>query len=295
MSFVALPLTIVSNALAAVQDHTRRYQDFTYVYPVISRRSRGLSIGINLNPDKICNFDCVYCEVDRTLPGKRKDVDLQQVHEELRWLVGHALSGRLGLEPKFDEVPELSRVVRDIAFSGDGEPTMVHNFDVCVQVAIDVKREFGLADTRIVLITDAAGLDKATVKAGLALMDGHQGEIWGKLDAGTEKFYHLVNRSAVKFERILANLRDTARLRPIIIQSLFLKTHGSVMGQTELEAYCDRLKEIISAGGQIREVHAYTVARPTPEPWATKLTAVELETIAETIRRRTGLTVAAFE
>ena len=292
---MAISLPAVSNTLSAVQDHTRQYQDFTYVYPVISRRSRGLSIGINLNPDKVCNFDCVYCEVDRRIPGGRKDVDLQQIHDELRWLVQHTLEGGLAHEPKFNEVPELSRVVRDIAFSGDGEPTMVHNFDACVQVAVEVKREFGLADTRIVLITDAAGLDKASVKAGLTLMDANQGEIWGKLDAGSEMYYRLVNRSPVKFERILANLRDTARARPIIIQSLFLKTHGSVMDPTELEAYCGRLRDIVAAGGQIREVHAYTVARPTPEPWATKLTAAELDGIAATIRNRTGLAVATFD
>ena len=287
--------TLIANTLAAVRDHSRRYQDFTYVYPVISRRSRGLSIGVNLNPDTLCNFDCVYCEVDRTIPGKRRDVDLAQVQDELRWLIQHALSGGLAREPKFSEAPELTRVVRDIAFSGDGEPTMVQNFLECVQAVVDVKRELGLTDTRIVLITDAAGLDKASVKAGLALMDQNQGEIWGKLDAGTETYYRLVNRSPVRFERILANLRDTARVRPIIIQSLFLRTHGSPIGTTELRAYCDRLRDIVAAGGQIQEVHAYTVARPTPEPWATKLSAAELEAIASTIRETTGLPVSIFD
>lgn len=292
---MAIPPSAIVNTLAAVQDHTRRYQDFTYVYPVISRRSRGLSIGINLNPDKVCNFDCVYCEVDRTTPGRRKDVDLVQVRDELSWLVQHTLSGGLGREPKFDEVPELAREIRDIAFSGDGEPTMVSNFADCVQVAVDVKREFELRDTRIVLITDAAGLDKVSVKAGLELMDRNQGEVWGKLDAGTAFYYRLVNRSPVKFERILSNLRDTARVRPIVIQSLFLKTHGAPMSTTELHEYCLRLREIMAAGGQIREVHAYTVARPTPEPWATKLTRAELESMAATIRDETGLRVEVFD
>ena len=131
----------ISPDLIAVKDHERRYLDFTYVYPVISRRSRGLSIGINLNPDKVCNFDCVYCEVDRRIPGRTKTVDREQVRSELRWLVQHALSGDLAKLPKFAEAPELTRVIRDIAFSGDGEPTMVHNFDACVQVAVDIKLE----------------------------------------------------------------------------------------------------------------------------------------------------------
>ncbi len=285
----------IRNTWTAVRDHARTYQDFTYVYPVISRRSRGLSIGVNLNPDKVCNFDCVYCEVDRKTPGKARTVDLAQVRDELLWLIDHAQSGGLAREPKFaDAPPEVSREVRDIAFSGDGEPTMVHDFDACVRCVADILRERGLDRTKIVLITDAAGLDKSSVKRGLELMDGHRGEIWAKLDAGTEPYYRLVNRSAVKFERILSNLRETAMARPIVIQSLFLKVRGETMSAVELEAYCGRLREILAAGGRISEVHAYTIARPVPEPWATRLEPAELHALAEVIRQRTGLTVEEF-
>jgi wyosine [tRNA(Phe)-imidazoG37] synthetase (radical SAM superfamily) len=278
----------------SVQDHSRSFWDFTYVYPVISRRSRGLSLGLNLNPDKVCNFDCVYCEVDRVTPPKTRTLNLLQLRAELAELIRLAQSGELGRDPKFVEAAALTRDIRDLAFSGDGEPTMVPNFDECVQVAVDAKRAFHLPDTKIVLITDSAGLDKATVQAGLALMDAHQGEIWAKLDAGTEAYYRRVNRSSVRFERILANLLLTSRARPLIIQSLFLKVDGEVMPPAELTAYCDRLRELIAAGGQIAEVHAYTIARPTPEVWATKLSATELEGIATTVRTQTGLPVAVF-
>lgn len=285
----------IKNTWAAVQDHTRVFQDLVFVYPVISRRSRGLSVGVNLNPDKRCNFDCVYCEVDRKVPGRAASVDLAQLRDELTWLLRYALDGGLATQPKFDEVPELTRAIRDIAFSGDGEPTMVPNFDACVRVVADVKRELGLTDTKLVLITDSAGLDKASVKRGLELMDVNNGEFWCKLDAGTEAYYKLVNRSAVKFDRILKNILETARARPIVIQSLFLKTNGAPMPPDELAAYCERLNEIVRGGGQIREVHAYTVARPTPEPWATKLTRDELLTIAATLRAQTGLRVEVFD
>lgn len=285
----------IRNTWKAVVDHARTYQDFTYVYPVVSRRSRGLSIGVNLNPDKQCNFDCVYCEVDRTTPGRAREVRLDQVRDELRWLIDHAQSGGLGREPKFsDTPPEVTRIVRDVAFSGDGEPTMVSNFDVCVEVVADVLREKGLPETKIVLITDSAGLDKASVRRGLALMESHHGEVWAKLDAGTEEYYRHINRSSVRFERILGNLLETARARPIVIQSLFLKTHGQTMPPSELEAYCRRLNQIRDGGGSVREVHAYTLARPTPEPWATRLGADELSEVAGTIRARTGLRVEEF-
>ena len=62
----------------------RAWRTFDYCYPVISRRSKGVSLGVNLNPNKVCNFDCVYCEVDRITPPRRADVDLDQLEAEHR-------------------------------------------------------------------------------------------------------------------------------------------------------------------------------------------------------------------
>jgi wyosine [tRNA(Phe)-imidazoG37] synthetase (radical SAM superfamily) len=285
----------IRSSWAAVQDHSRHFADFTFVYPVISRRSRGLSIGINLNPDKVCNFDCVYCEVDRRVPGLVSRVDLEQMKDELVAMIRFAKDGGLAKEPKFDEVPWLTRDIKDIAFSGDGEPTMIANFAQCVAAVAEAKKAEALERTKIVLITDAAGLDKADVRAGLELMDANNGEVWAKLDAGTEAYYQQVNRSHIFYERILKNITTTAQSHPVVIQSLFLKLHGSAMSGIELAAYCGRLNDIVAAGGQIREVHAYTLARPTTESYASRLSAEELNTIAATIRERTGLKVAAFD
>ena len=281
--------------MAVVRDHSRSFADFTFVYPVISRRSGGLSIGVNLNPDKRCNFDCIYCEVDRKTPGRAERVDPAVLREELTSLVRAARDGELGRTGKFREAPELTRTIKDLAFSGDGEPTMIPNFAACVEVVAGVKQAEGLTDTKLVLITDAAGLDKVDVRRGLEIMDANQGEIWGKLDAGSEAYYQLVNRSFVRFDRILRNLHATARVRPIVIQSLFLRVHGERMSDAELREYCSRLKAILLAGGRIKEVHAYTVARPTPEAWATRLTEPELRSIANTIQGETGLKVLTFE
>jgi len=293
---VAEPSIQIKNTFAAVQDHTRQFSDFTYVYPVISRRSGGLSIGVNLNPDKVCNFDCVYCEVDRKILGKTSTVDLSQVRDELVAMIHRAHDGELAKEPKFRELPlSLTRTIRDIAFSGDGEPTMVSNFAECVRLVADVRRSEGLDKTKLVLITDAAGLDKADVRRGLEIMDANHGEVWGKLDAGTEAYFRLVNRTSVRFDRVLKNLLETARTRPIVIQSLFLKIHGDIMPPEELAAYCERLNEIVRGGGRIKEVHAYTIARPTPEAFATKLSTTELHALAEIIRKKTGLTVCTFD
>jgi wyosine [tRNA(Phe)-imidazoG37] synthetase (radical SAM superfamily) len=292
---VTLPLSPIDSQLPAVQDHRRLYAEFAFVYPVISRRSQGLSLGVNLNPDKRCNFDCIYCEVDRNTPGRAAHLDLDRMGEELVALIRLAKTGGLAHDPRFRALPDsLTREIRDIAFSGDGEPTMIREFSVCVQRVADIKRQENLDRTKIVLITDAAGLDKADVRRGLEIMDRNQGEIWGKLDAGTEAYYRQVNRTTIRFERILRNLLETARLRPIVIQTLLLKVHGAAMPPAELDAYCERLRDLVRGGAQIKEVHAYTVARPTPETYATKLSPAELEALAAKIRSQTSLPVLAF-
>jgi wyosine [tRNA(Phe)-imidazoG37] synthetase (radical SAM superfamily) len=285
----------ITGAVPAVQDHSRQYADFTFVYPVISRRAGGLSIGVNLNPDKICNFDCIYCEVDRRSPGKATRVEPGLLRGELTALIRYVKGGGLETDSRFCGLPEpITREIRDIAFSGDGEPTMIHNFAECVEAVVSVKREESLDGTKLVLITDAAGLGKLDVRRGLELLDANQGEIWGKLDAGTESYYRLVNRSTIRFERILHNLLETARVRPIVIQTLFLRVDGEIMPAEELEAYCERLRVFTTSGARIREIHAYTIARPTPEAYATRLTGAELESIASRVRERTGLTVRTF-
>ena len=222
-------------------------------------------------------------------------MDLEQLRSELSALIRLAKDGGLARQAKFREAPDLTREIKDLAFSGEGEPTRVRNFAECVRLVAEVKKTEQLFQTKIILITNATGLDKLDVKEGVGRMDAHQGEIWGKLDAGTEAYFKLVNRSRVRFSRILRNLLETARVRPIVIQSLFLKVHGAPMPASELAAYCDRLNEMNAAGAQVKEVHAYTVARPTPEAYATRLSRPELHKLAEVIRERTRLHVSTFE
>lgn len=279
---------------SSVRDHRRSFDQFEYVYPVISRRSRGLSVGINLNPDKICNFNCIYCEVDRRSPGRNIAVDPVRLRAELDAMLLEIKNGGLIRQSRFQDSLDLLGDIKDLAFSGDGEPTMIGNFSQCVQLAADARQSWNLTSTKIVLITNAAGLDKTDVQRGLAIMDANHGEIWGKLDAGTDSYYRLVNRSSISLERILDNLLVTARIRPIVIQSLFLRIRAEIMPLAEQLAYCGRLKSLVEQGAQIKEVHAYTVARPTPEPWACSLAQPELEAIGRLIHQETGLAVHCF-
>jgi wyosine [tRNA(Phe)-imidazoG37] synthetase (radical SAM superfamily) len=271
--------------------HPRRWREFRYVYPVISRRSHGLSIGINLNPDAACNFNCVYCCADRRLKRDAHDVDLRVLEAELR----HMVANRMALfdEPEFRAVPAEFRRLNDIAFSGDGEPTVVPVFPQAVRIAVQVRQDYRLDDAKIVVITNGGSLTRPAVVEALALLDQHNGEIWAKLDAGTEEYFQLISRARFRLQRVLDGILSTARIRPIVLQSLFMRTHGQLPPADEIAAYVERVRWLLDQGARLNLIQVYTVARRTAEPFVAPLSSAELEAIATSVRPL-GVPVAVF-
>src|SRR5262249_2608109 len=115
-----------------------------------------------------------------------------------------------------------------------------------------------------------------------------------KLEAGTEEYYQQVDRTTIPFRRVLDNITASAKERPVVIQALFLRMHGEPPPAAELEAFCDRLNEIIAAGGRIHLVQVYTVARVPAESYVTPLADAEVDAIVALVRRLTGLEAEAF-
>src|SRR5207237_7228404 len=169
------------------RDHRRTFEDNLYVYAVVSRRSKGVSIGVNLNPDKVCNFDCIYCQVDRRSQSETRFVETSALVDELRSTLDLVLSGRIYDTPKFRNVPPGLRRLNDIAFSGDGEPTTYRNFDEIIAACAELKRRLALDGVKMVLITNASMFHRPHVQRGLEILDQNNGEIWAKLEAGTEE------------------------------------------------------------------------------------------------------------
>ncbi|MFO0905626.1 MAG: radical SAM protein [Pirellulales bacterium] len=274
--------------------HERRFAESRFVYPVLSRRSRGISIGINLNPDKVCNFDCVYCQVDRRIPGETRFVGLPELLRELEWTLRLTVSGELFETSKFATVPESLRRLNDMAFSGDGEPTTHRNFDEVVAACAALKRRLGLSEVKMVLITNASMFHRPHVRRALELLDENQGEIWAKLEAGTDEYFRLIDRTPIRLGQIVRNITEAAQVRPLVIQSMFLRYDGEPPSRAELEAFCERLREIQQAGGRLREVQVYTVARRPAEAIVSPLSNAEVEAIAALVRERTGIAASVY-
>jgi wyosine [tRNA(Phe)-imidazoG37] synthetase (radical SAM superfamily) len=275
-------------------DHGRTYRENKFVYPVLSRRSGGISIGVNLNPDKVCNFDCIYCQVDRRSEAETQFVETDRLLAELDAMFRFVSSGEIFQDAKFAHVPAPLRRLNDVAFSGDGEPTTFRNFDEIIAAAAALKDKHGLSDVKMVLITNATMFHRPAVERGLAILDAHQGEIWAKLETGTDEYYQLVERTKIPFQRVLDNIAAAAQKRPLVIQSMFMRIQGDPPPASEIAAYCDRLNEITAGGGAIKLVQVYTVARQPAESFVAALTDAEVDQLVETVRERTGLPAEPF-
>ncbi len=279
---------------ALFREHSRLFEENRYVYPVLSRRSCGLSVGINLNPDKICNFDCIYCQVDRTVGAEVTFVDHAALLAELEHMLDSIESGAIYEHAQFRDTPEHLRRLNDIAFSGDGEPTTYAGFEEIVSSCAETKQRRGLRDVKLVLITNATMLHRTKVRRALETLDANQGEVWAKLEAGTEAYYRLVERTSVPLAQVLRNITDAACIRPLVIQALFMRIRGAPPPIDEQQAFCDRLNEIAAAGGRIKLVQVYTVARRPAVDFVGPLTDSEVDDLVSLVRARTGLHALPF-
>jgi wyosine [tRNA(Phe)-imidazoG37] synthetase (radical SAM superfamily) len=264
-----------------------------FIYLVISQRSRGLSIGVNLNPVCYCNFQCVYCEVPRDQPSGPHPVNVRILSTELQQMLELVQANRIKELPEYRTVPEELLQLREVAISGNGEPTLCPNFEEVVQELVHVRAQAQFPFFKLVLITNASGLQSAGVQAGLGWFTAED-EIWAKLDAGTPEYLRRINRTEVPLEQVLANLRFLGRQRPVIVQSLFALLHDQEPPEEEIQAYVARLAELKAAGVNIPLVQVYSAHRPTASPDCRHLSLKSLSHIAQEVRAGSGWPAEVF-
>jgi len=222
-------------------------------------------------------------------------VDEARLFDELRDTLRQAKSGALFEREEFRALQPHEREIRDVTFAGDGEPPSYPNFSGVVRETIRIKKEEGFAPLPINLLTNATLIDRPRVQEGMRLIDADGGAHWLKLDAGTDAYYKLVERTTIPFARVLDNIAAAARERPVVIQSLFMRIREEAPPAAEIDAWCGRLEAIVKQGGAIRLVQVYTVARPPAESCVTPLADAEVDRIAVEARRRLpGIAVESF-
>ena len=246
-----------------------------------------------MNPIVNCSFQCLYCEIDRAKPALVSRFDLERMAAELRGTYGLACSGGLRLRPRYANLPDDLLQVRHVALSGDGEPTLSSHFAEALETIVHLRVLGGFPFFKIVVVTNSTALDRPKVQHALKCLT-RKDEIWAKLDGGTQDYLDKVNGATIPLEKIMNNILQIARQRPVVIQSLFPAINGDPPPAGEIKQYAQRLKELKKAGAEIPLVQIYSATRPMARTGCSHLPLKKLSQIARTVRRETGLRAEVF-
>ncbi len=265
-------------------DHSRDSAGLTYVYPVVSRRAGGISVGINLNPNNACNWRCIYCQVPELKRGTAPAIELIKLEQELRSFMHELLYGDFMQE----KIPPEARIIHDIALSGNGEPTSAREFEQVIEIIGKVKAEFSQPqELKTVLITNGSLISRTSVQSGLRLMAKLNGEVWFKLDSVTRAGRSRINNSRASLQRMSQNLQTAASLCPTWLQTCVFKLNGTLPDKIEIDAYINFVDTLLQEGTKIQGVLLYSLARPSLQPEAIALSKADpswMETFAGRIR-----------
>lgn len=265
-----------------VVDHNRDVTGMRYIYPVVSRRAGGVSIGVNLNVNNACNWRCIYCQVPNLTRGTPPPIELDVLERELRSFLTDVLHG--DFMQKF--VDKEDRKLQDIAFSGNGEPTSAKEFPEIILLVEKLLKEFDLlGKIKIRLITNGSLLDKPVILDSLRQMAGCNGEVWFKVDAGTKEGIARINDVTLNPQSHIQRLKNCAAACPTFIQTCMFALDGIAPTDADIEAYLALIEQVKDV---IQGVHLYGFARESFQPEAPRLSRLApewLEAVANRIRQ----------
>lgn len=252
-------------------DHSRDSAGLTYVYPVISRRAGGVSIGINLNPNNACNWRCVYCQVPDLKRGSAPQIDLNKLESELRSFLHELVDGDFMQK----HVPPEVRKIHDIAISGNGEPTSAKEFEQVIELIGSILKDFNaLKDLKLVLITNGSLIHRQSVQAGLKRMAQLNGEVWFKFDRALAEERLRTNNTRISLKKIHHHLQIATSLCPTWLQTCVFQINGKPPSEEETNAYLKFISTLKDEGLPLKGVLLYGIARPSLQPEAPQLSQV---------------------
>lgn len=269
-----------------VEDHNRDVTGLTYIYPVVSRRAGGVSIGINLNINNACNWRCVYCQVPNLTRGTPPPINLELLEKELRDFLEYIVHGDFMLR----YVAEGDRKIQDIAFAGNGEPTSAKEFPAVLSIVEKLLNEFDLLSPalahpiKVRLITNGSLMDKPHVLESMRHLAKINGEVWFKADAGTSEGVAKINDVNINIAIVIKRIKACAEVCPTFVQTCMVAIDGKPPTNLEVDAYIALLSEVKDV---IQGVHLYGLARPSMQAEAPRLTRLLpewLEGVATKIR-----------
>lgn len=212
-----------------------------YVFGPVPSRRLGQSLGIDTIPLKTCNWNCVYCQLGRTIPvtNERKEYfPREAILAEVRQALASHEAGEIDW----------------VTFVGSGEPTL-HS-----SIGWLIKQVKALTDLPVAVITNGALLYRPEVRQELMAADA----VMPTVDAGTPELYRRINRPhpEVTFERLVNGL--------IAFRQAYRgKLWPEVMLVRGLNDTEEALRAIAGVLGRIGpdEIHISLPTRPPAETW----------------------------
>lgn len=257
-----------------VTDHDRGSAALRYVYPVVSRRSGGVSVGINLNTNNACNWRCIYCQVPDLKRGTAPTIDLAVLENELHDFLNELLHGDF----MRSRVPEGLQRINDIALSGNGEPTSAGEFVQVIALIARVRNEVALpGSVKTVLITNGSLLYRNSVQQGLRDMAKINGEVWFKLDRASEAGMQLVNDIHMSISKVRDNLIAAIACCPTWLQTCWFALDGAPPSRQDENDYLEFVASLLRDGHQPQGILLYSLARPSLQAEAPRLSALPAE------------------
>jgi wyosine [tRNA(Phe)-imidazoG37] synthetase (radical SAM superfamily) len=276
----------VSKQYLSIHDHSRELSGLKYIYSVISRRAGGLSIGVNLNVNNACNWQCIYCEIPNLTRGTPPPIELDLLEQELRFFLHEIIHGDyMEKNVSFED-----RHLKDIAFSGNGEPTSAEEFPAVISIVKKLLEEFNLLHKiKIRLITNGSLMHQASVIKSVEMLKEMNGEVWFKVDAATEESIRTINQVNLKPHQILERLKNSANVCPTFVQTCIFSIDGKGPSKKDINAYIELINEVKS---NIQGVHLYGLARPSLQPQAKNLARIDEEVLQDIAKELRSLDIA---
>ncbi len=276
----------VSKQYLSIHDHNRELSGLKYIYSVISRRAGGLSIGVNLNVNNACNWQCIYCEIPNLTRGTPPPIELDLLEQELRFFLNEIIHGDyMEKNVSFED-----RHLKDIAFSGNGEPTSAEEFPAVISIVKKLLEEFNLLHKiKIRLITNGSLMHQASVIKSVEMLKEMNGEVWFKVDAATEESIRTINQVNLKPHQILERLKNSANVCPTFVQTCIFSIDGKGPSKKDINAYIELINEVKS---NIQGVHLYGLARPSLQPQAKNLARINEEVLQDIAKELRSLDIA---
>ncbi len=236
------------------EDHDRNIFDSKYVYPVVSRRAGGLSLGVNLNTNNACNWQCIYCEIPNLTRGGPEPIQVELLKDELNFWIDQIINSNF-----LKENTPPGTAFADVALSGNGEPTAAPEFLEVLEIIIASLKEHKLIDKIPVrLITNGSYISKK--KECLHIFNRYHGEVWFKIDAADEDSIKLINQVNLDPNSMINNLKTCAETCQTVIQTCLLKINHQVPTNDFLKNYFKLIKPYEQL---IKKIDLYSLARPS--------------------------------